>query len=126
MSSAPPLLFVPVGTNGARLFGMDARTRACRLAANAGFECREAEPQSGALVASLDFAWDPAWLTEIAGRPSSVLTWQGPVLAHVHAQGVPPPSRIGGARFAGACRQEAIEAETVELANASCESASGR
>ena len=32
MSSAPPPIFVPVGTNGARLFGMDARTRACRLA----------------------------------------------------------------------------------------------
>ena len=32
MSSAPPLLFVPVGSNAARLFGMDAKTRACRLA----------------------------------------------------------------------------------------------
>src|SRR4028118_561001 len=53
MSPAPPLQFVPVGSNEARLFGMDARTRACRLAANAGFECRRlAEPQRGLLIAT--------------------------------------------------------------------------
>ena len=45
MPTEPPLLFVPVGSNAARLFGMDARTRACRLATNAGFECADsAEP----------------------------------------------------------------------------------
>lgn len=87
MSSAPPLQFVPVGTNAARLFGMDARTRACRLATNAEFECAETVDAGRAtLIASLNYAWDPAWLTEIAGRPSSVLTLGGrPVLAHVPA-----------------------------------------
>ncbi|HEU5285850.1 MAG TPA: CDP-alcohol phosphatidyltransferase family protein, partial [Sphingomicrobium sp.] len=78
MSSDPPPLFVPVGSNPARLFGLDARARACRLAANAGFECAET-PQAGrgAILASLDYAWDPAWLAEIAGRPGSLLTLGG-------------------------------------------------
>jgi phosphatidylglycerophosphate synthase len=89
MSSGPPLLFVPVGSNPARLFGLDSKARACRLATNAGFECADA-PEAGraALIASLDYAWDPAWLTEMANRPSSVLTLNGqPVLAHVPVGG---------------------------------------
>jgi hypothetical protein len=85
MSSDLPPIFVPVGTNPARLFGMDARTRACRLAANAGFPCAdEAEPGRATLLAPLDYAWDPAWLKAIAARPGSVLTLGGqPVMAHV-------------------------------------------
>ena len=119
MATAPLLQFVPVGTNGARLFGMDARTRACRLAANAGFECRDAaEPQRGTLVASLDFAWDPAWLTEMAGRPSSVLTLSGrPVMAHVPADGDAAAAGDAVARgdLSALGGMEAIEAETAEL-----------
>ena len=87
MPNDAPLLFVPVGANPARLFGMDARTRACRLAANAGFECADA-PASGraALVASMDYAWDPAWLKALRTRPRTVLTLGGePVMAHVPA-----------------------------------------
>ena len=47
-----------------------ARARACRLATNAGLECAD-EPQPGraALLADLDYAWDPAWLTAMRGRP---------------------------------------------------------
>lgn len=87
MTSASPPLFVPVGETSARLFGMDARTRACRLAENAGFLCADAaEPGRGAILASLDYAWDPAWLKAIAARPGTVLTFAGrPVLAHVAA-----------------------------------------
>ena len=56
------LLFVPIGENGARPFGMNACERARRLAANAGFECAdEAQEGRAALVASLAYAWDPAW-----------------------------------------------------------------
>src|SRR6185436_5980919 len=67
MPTDPPLLFVPVGSNTALLFGMDARTRACRLAANAGFECADTvEPGRDMLIASLDYAWDPAWLKAMA------------------------------------------------------------
>lgn len=87
MPSEPPLLFVPVGTNAARPFGMDARGRACRLAANAGFECGEA-PEVGrpVLLASMRYAWDPAWLKAMRTRPGAMLTLgDEPVMAHVAA-----------------------------------------
>src|SRR5256885_15844410 len=85
MADDAPLLFVPVGSNSARAFGMDARERACRLATNAGFECADAT-QAGrtALMASMAYGWDPAWLKEMRVRPRTVLTLGGkPVLAHV-------------------------------------------
>jgi phosphatidylglycerophosphate synthase len=87
MSSSPIPLFVPVGSNPAFLFGMDARARACRLAVSAGFPCADAaEPGRGVILASLDYAWDPAWLKAIAARPGTVLTAVGrPVLAYVAA-----------------------------------------
>jgi phosphatidylglycerophosphate synthase len=85
MASDMPLLFVPIGDNPARPFGMDARGRACRLATNAGLECADA-PQRGraALLASMAYGWDPAWLKEMRERPRAVLTLGGrPVMAHV-------------------------------------------
>jgi phosphatidylglycerophosphate synthase len=87
MSSDVPALFIPVGSNPARPFGMDANERACRLASNAGLECAdEAQPGRTALLASMAYAWDPAWLKAMAGRPRSVLTLGGkPVMAHVPA-----------------------------------------
>ncbi len=87
MSNAPDPLFIAVGANRARLFGMDATDRAKRLAANAGLECGEAlEPGRGALIAAMDFAWDPAWLKAMRVRPGTVLTLAGtPVMAHVPA-----------------------------------------
>ena len=87
MANEAPLLFVPVGSNPARLFGMDARARACRLAANAGFECADdLQPDRPALVASMDYAWDPAWLKALRAAPRTVLTLRGePVMAHVAA-----------------------------------------
>ncbi len=70
MPSQERPVFVPVGANPARLFGMDARTRACRLAQNIGLECADEPPGQGAAVlANMGFAWDPAWLREIARRP---------------------------------------------------------
>ncbi len=88
MADDVPLLFVPVGSNSARLFGMDASTRACRLAANAGFECADVPaPGRAALIASLDYAWDPVWLKAMRTRPRTVLTLGGePVMAHVPAE----------------------------------------
>ena len=119
MPSAPPLIFVPVGANAARLFGMDARTRACRLATNAGFDCRDsAEPGRGALLASLDFAWDVAWLAEMAGRPSSVLTLGGrPVLAHVPAGADAAGAADALARgdISALAGMERIDAESAEI-----------
>src|SRR5687768_1795598 len=120
MPSDAPLLFVPVGSNPARLFGLDAKARACRLATNAGFECADTpEPGRAGLLASLDYAWDPAWLTEMANRPSSVLTLGGkPVLAHVPVGG-PALALVADALVAGDMAALAgldpIAAETVEL-----------
>ena len=87
MAADTPPLFVPIGASPARLFGMDARTRTCRLAADAGFACADAvESGRAAVVASVDYAWDPAWLKAMRLRPRSVLTLGGkPVMAHVPA-----------------------------------------
>src|SRR5215218_6894574 len=103
-------LFVPTGANPARPFGMDARERACRLATNAGFECAEAAAASRpAIVASLDFAWDPAWLKAIRDRPRTALTWRGEtVMTHVPA----------GADAASIDDYEVLDAETAELSYA--------
>ncbi|HUE79791.1 MAG TPA: CDP-alcohol phosphatidyltransferase family protein [Sphingomicrobium sp.] len=126
MPAEPPLLFVPVGANPARLFGMGARARACRLAANAGLECRDSvESGRAVIIASLDYAWDPAWLTALAERPSTVLTIGGkPVLAHVPVGGpaVAPVAEAlarGDAPSSAALeRLHPTEAETIELSYA--------
>ncbi|MFL6752445.1 MAG: CDP-alcohol phosphatidyltransferase family protein [Sphingomicrobium sp.] len=120
MASAAPLLFVPLGSNDARLFGMDARERACRLATNAGFECADAiAPSRGALAASMDYAWDPAWLKAMRARPRSVLTLGGkPVMAHVPAgeDGASVSQAIGEGRpIAGFA---IVAAESTELSYA--------
>jgi phosphatidylglycerophosphate synthase len=112
--------FVTVGTNPAYLFGMDSVTRARRLAANAGLEVAEAPPADRATVlANMAFAWDPAWLREIAGRPNSVLTLGGaPVLAHTTSEA--SAMAVGEAMIgAGALPAglEAISAEHGEITN---------
>ena len=83
-SPADPL-FVPVGANPARVFGLDAETRACRLAEKAGLECgREHRPGRAAILADLGFAWDPAWLTAIKKHPGTALMLgDRAILAHV-------------------------------------------
>jgi hypothetical protein len=114
-----PLLFVPVGDNPARPFGMEATARACRLATNAGFECADAAmPGRAALLASMHYGWDPAWLKEMRNRPRTVLTLNGkPVMAHV-PEGEDADSAMaavdGGKPVAG---YDAIAAETAELTN---------
>jgi phosphatidylglycerophosphate synthase len=112
-----PLLFIPVGDNRARPFGMDARDRACRLAANAGFECADAaQPGRAALLASMAHAWDPAWLKAMRTRPRTVLTLAGkPVMAHVPAG--EDASEIARALETGkpVAGYDALDAETAEL-----------
>ena len=85
MNDETRLKFVPVGTNPARPFGMDSRDRACRLATNAGFDCGdEADLTRSALLSSMAYAWDPAWLKAMRNRPRTVLTFgRKPVMAHV-------------------------------------------
>ena len=113
------MLFVPVGDNAAHPFGMHARDRACRLATNAGFECAEdAQPGRHALLASMAYGWDPAWLKEMRNRPRTALTLGGkPVMVHVpegenaanataiFESGTPPEG------------YEILAAETAELTN---------
>src|SRR5689334_23507366 len=95
--SDPALLFVPVGNNPAQPFGMDARERACRLATNAGLECAEGPEEGRAvLLASLRYAWDPAWLKAMRTRPCTMLTLGGePVMVHVAADANPAAAAAG-------------------------------
>ncbi len=115
MASEGPLLFVPVGANSARLFGMDARERACRLATNAGFECADAiPPDRAALVANMDYAWDPAWLKAMRSKPREVLTLGGkPVMAHVPAGDSSAADAIANGQPLDGF--ESLDAETAEL-----------
>ena len=99
---------------------MLARERACRLAANAGFECAD-EPQPGRamLLADMRFAWDPAWLKAMRTRPETMLTLGGePVLVNV-----PVHANLASAVAAIKRREvgegyEALPAETAELSYA--------
>ena len=87
MASTADPLFIPVGDNPAELFGMAAKERARRLARNAGLDVADAgHPERGMLLASMNYAWDPAWLKAMRTRPGVVLTLGGrPVIAHVPA-----------------------------------------
>src|SRR4051812_15669913 len=119
MGSDEPILFVPVGSNQARPFGMTARDRAYRLAANAGFECADTvQPGRPALIASLAYGWDPLWLKELRGRPGSVLMLAGkPVIAHVPADGDAATVAAAVENVAPVAGYDVINAETAELSN---------
>ena len=108
-AEAPPM-FVPVGSNAAQVFGLDAAARARRLAADAGLESTDAAVVGRAsLLADLDFAWDPAWLAEIAGRPASVLMLgKRAVLAHLPA-GMDPAPMIAAMRGRAAWTGDGLE-----------------
>lgn len=93
MDDASRPVFIPIGSNPARLFGLDAEERACRLAANNGLDCcKSAEPGRGAILANMGFAWDPAWLRSLVVRPGTLVVFENqPVLAHVQAGADPLP-----------------------------------
>jgi phosphatidylglycerophosphate synthase len=120
MADDERLLFVNVGSYPARPFGMVVGDRACRLATNAGFDCSDA-PKAGraTLVASLSYAWDPAWLKAMRSRPGTVLTLGGkPVMAHVPADRDAAPAVRAletGTPLEG---YEPLAAETAELSYA--------
>jgi phosphatidylglycerophosphate synthase len=120
MASQPSPLFVPTGTNPAQLFGMDAKVRACRIANNMGLETADQPaPGSPVLLANMAFAWDPAWLREIAGRPGAALTLRGtPVLAHVPAANDPGPVAAAMEGAGSLDGYELVDAESAELNNA--------
>ena len=110
MAEQSNLLFVPVGDSPLRLFGADVRSRMCRLATNAGLTCADRTDERPALLASVDYAWDPAWLKLMARRPASVLTLGGqPVMAHL------PKGHAGLLALDGL---EAIASETAQISYA--------
>ncbi len=120
MDDASRPSFFPVGENPVRIFGLGADERACRLASNAGSEPVDKRPTSGGVLhANLGYAWDPAWLKLIAGRPGSVLAHEGQaVLAHVPAGGsadkVEQAMLGNGGSLDGL---ESIDPETAEFTN---------
>ena len=117
MASDPALQFVPVGVNHARPFGMDARERAFRLASNAGLAPTEAPRQGqAALLASMRFAWDPAWLKAMRARPGTMLTLNGePVMAHVAAGSNIAAAAAGLEDHQPVVGYDILPAETAEL-----------
>lgn len=116
MRASDKALFVPLGANPARVFALDARTRACRLAEKAGFECAESpDPNRPAILADLAYAWDPVWLKTLGDRPGSVLLLhEKPVLAHVSGAYA---NAAADAILAGRAPEglERIDAETGEI-----------
>ncbi|HYX46937.1 MAG TPA: CDP-alcohol phosphatidyltransferase family protein [Sphingomicrobium sp.] len=120
MAEDQPLLFVPIGHNEAQPFGMDARERACRLARNAGFECSDAPVEGrAALLASMRYAWDPAWLKAMRARPGTMLTLSGnPVMAHVSADSNPAAAAAGLEDEEVVAGYELLPSESAELSYA--------
>ncbi|MDQ3143408.1 MAG: CDP-alcohol phosphatidyltransferase family protein [Pseudomonadota bacterium] len=124
--TAPPLdprpLFVSVGDNPARAFGMPAAARAAALAIKAGMEPAEASrPGRAVVLADMDFAWDPAWARSIAQRPGTVLVKDGrAVLAHLPAGQDPAPiAAVMADRrpFEGSAELELLDADRAKLSN---------
>ena len=112
-------LFVTVGDNPARAFGMGAAERANALATQAGLEPADGpRPERTAVYADLSWAWDPQWLVALRDAPGSVLTKDGyPILAHVFGGGDAEPvlaAMRSGARYEGNSLNP-IDAETVDL-----------
>ncbi len=124
MTSDPPVglrpLFLTVGANEARAFGMDAADRARALAAQAGLEPADsAEPGRSAIIADLAYTWDPVWLGVIERRPGARLVADGAtVLVHVPSDGnagtVVDAMRNG--RWSGE-GYEALDPEQAEISN---------
>lgn len=120
VSAETPLLFVPIGSNPARPFGMDAKERACRLARNAGLQCAEtAIAGHGAILASMAYGWDPAWLKALGSRPGTVLTFSDkPVMAHVPEGEDARPIADAIAKGAPIADYDHLAAESAELSYA--------
>lgn len=107
-------VFVAIGDNPARLFGLDARTRAERIAANIGLDVAKAPDASRPVIlADMAYAWDPAWLKALAKRSNTILTLSGqPVMGHL------PASSETDLKSASTKGAAILESETAELSYA--------
>jgi phosphatidylglycerophosphate synthase len=111
-------LFVTVGDNSARTFGMGAAERAEALAIKAKLEpAKHALPERSTIYADLNWGWDPEWLVALRDKPGEVLVKDGhPVLAHVPAQGDPAAllsAMLSGDRYEGSLGR--IDADTSDF-----------
>ena len=116
-SAARPL-FVTVGDNPARPFGMSAADRARALAINAKLEpAGQPLHDRSTVYADLNWAWDPEWLVAMRDRPGGVLVKDGhAVLAHVPPGGDAAPAlsaMLSGTRYEGSL--ECIDADTTDF-----------
>jgi phosphatidylglycerophosphate synthase len=114
--SPPKPLFVTVGDNPARAFGMSAADRANALAAKAGLQpATQAERGRPTIYADLNWTWDPEWLSAIGETPGSVLARDGhPLLAHVPADGDPAAvlaAMLSDSRYEGGALEQ-IDADS--------------
>ena len=112
-------LFVPVGNNDARAFGMEAIDRANALAAQAGMEpALVAQPGRGVVLADMGWAWDPSWAKLIAASPGCALVRNGrPILAHLPAGSPVDPAIVATQSGLVPPAMETIDADTAELSN---------
>jgi phosphatidylglycerophosphate synthase len=111
-------LFVTVGDNSARPFGMAADDRARALAVKAKLvPAREANAGNSTVYADLGWSWDPEWLVALAKSPGRVLAKDGhPVLAHVPAGGDPSAvlsAMLSAERYQGSLEQ--IDADSADF-----------
>ncbi len=117
----PKPLFVALGDNPARAFGMAANVRAAALGAKAGLEPAVASvPGRTAVLADLDYAWDPVWARAIAARPGTALVKDGrAVLVHVPvgADAEPVAAMMHGRRPFEASGYSLLDADRAELSN---------
>ncbi|HEU4809933.1 MAG TPA: CDP-alcohol phosphatidyltransferase family protein [Sphingomicrobium sp.] len=114
-------VFITVGANSVRVFALEPAERACRLAKKAGLECAESVPPGrGAVLANLDFAWDPAWLKAIAAKPGSVLMkGDRPILIHLPVGEARPPAERAMLGTGGSLEGlERIDADSAEVSYA--------
>jgi phosphatidylglycerophosphate synthase len=118
-TQTPKPLFVTVGDNPAKAFGMGAGERANALALKARLQPADrALAGHSTVYADLNWTWDPEWLHVMAASPGAVLTKDGhPVLAHVAADGDAAPvlaAMLAGDRYEGGSL-ERIDADTADV-----------
>ncbi|HEU4959729.1 MAG TPA: CDP-alcohol phosphatidyltransferase family protein [Sphingomonas sp.] len=82
MSEIDTPVVIPVGDNSTPIWGMSARERLRRIAAQQGLSF-DVPTDGAAILANLAFAFDPAWMPYLRARPGLVVTRNGvPLLAH--------------------------------------------
>jgi phosphatidylglycerophosphate synthase len=92
MSDAP-LTVVPIGGNDTPIWGMSALERLRRIAGANGLAIGS-RGDGPALLVDLGYAFDPAWVRIMKGRPGFAVTRGGvPVIAHVTPE-QPDPARL--------------------------------